>query len=137
MTLVFRKYTIFTWFFAISALLPGASGLAYASNVEDEVRLLREQNALLKDQVQKQGTALDTLTKKVEKLEATKDAQTIAAGENPAPASANGYSFGNIHFSAEGGVAFFNTGTEGSTPYSEFRVDEARVFLEAPVWDDV
>jgi len=100
------------------------------------VRLLREQNALLQQQLQKQGETLDTLNQKVQKLEATSDAQAVAAGESPAPAT-TGYTVGNIHFSAEGGVAFFNTGTEGSTPHSEFRADEARIFVEAPVWDDV
>ncbi|HEV2693909.1 MAG TPA: outer membrane beta-barrel protein [Verrucomicrobiae bacterium] len=104
--------------------------------MEDEVRLLREQNALLQQQLQKQGSALDALKDKVQKLETNAEAQAVAAGENPPPASA-GYNIGNIHFSAEGGVAFFNTGTEGSTPHSEFRVDEARVFVEAPVWDDI
>jgi len=109
---------------------------ATASNVEDEVRLLREQNALLQQQVQKQGSELDSLKGKVQKLETSADAQTVAAGENPAPASA-AFSVGNVHFSGEGGVAFFNTGTQGANPHSDFRVDEARVFVEAPVWDDV
>jgi len=109
---------------------------ATASNVEDEVRLLREQNALLLQQMQKQGTALEALKDKVQKLETAAVAQSISAGENPAPPSA-GFSMGNVHFSGEGGVAFFHTGTEGSTPHSEFRVDEARIFIDAPVWDDV
>lgn len=133
---VLRKNAIIAWIWAISALWSGFSVSAFASNVDDEVRLLREQNGLLQSQLQKQGAALDVLNKKVEKLESVNEAQAVAAGETPAPAT-TGYSVGNIHFSAEGGAAFFNTGTEGFAPHSEFRVDEARVFVEAPVWDDI
>ena len=133
---VLSRNAIFPWICAGFVVLPAATSPTFASNVEDEVRLLREQNALLQQQVQKQGAELDALNKKVEKIESANDAQAVAAGENPAPPTSS-YSLGNVHFSGEGGVAFFNTGTEGSTPHSEFRVDEARVFVEAPIWDDV
>jgi hypothetical protein len=133
---VILKNAIIAWFCAGAALLPCARAHSAASNVEDEVRLLREENTLLKGLVQKQGTTLDTLTKKVGQLESANEARVVAAGENAPPVS-SGYNIGNVHISGEGGVAFFNTGTEGFTPHSEFRVDEARVFLEAPVWEDV
>jgi len=92
---------------------------ADATNVEEEVRLLREQNALLQSQVQKQDKALDTLSTKMKKLEDQEAARAIAAGENPPPEK-TGYDIGNVHISAEGGAAFFNTGTEGFAP--PFRV---------------
>jgi hypothetical protein len=38
---------------------------------------------------------------------------------------------------AEGGVGFFHTGSEGFAPNSDFRVDEARLFIDAPVWNTV
>jgi hypothetical protein len=47
------------------------------------------------------------------------------------------FKLGNVHLSGEGVIAFFNTGSEGFAPHSEFRVDEARLFVESPVWDDV
>ena len=47
------------------------------------------------------------------------------------------FSFGKVSLSAEGGAAFFNTGKEGAFPNSEFRVDEARLFVEAPVLENV
>jgi hypothetical protein len=34
-------------------------------------------------------------------------------------------------------VAFFNTDREGFSPDSDFRVDEARLFVEAPIWKEV
>jgi hypothetical protein len=45
--------------------------------------------------------------------------------------------FGKLHFSGEGGVAFFHTGSEGEFPNKEFRIDEAKLFVEAPIWNDI
>jgi hypothetical protein len=45
-------------------------------------------------------------------------------------------SLGNLHISGEGGVGFIGTGSQGFAPHSQFRVDEARLFVEAPVWKD-
>jgi len=44
---------------------------------------------------------------------------------------------GKVHLSGEGGVAFFHSGSKGPAPNSEFRVDEAKLFVEAPLWKDV
>jgi hypothetical protein len=44
---------------------------------------------------------------------------------------------GQIIISGEGGVAFFDTGPDGIFPNSEFRVDEAKLFVEASLWDDI
>jgi hypothetical protein len=105
-------------------------------NLAEEVRLLREQNALLQKQFQAQGGALESLTQKVKQLESAQANREVAAGEN-SPPPAGGFDVGKIHFGAEGAVGFFNTGSSGHAPYSEFRVDEARLFLDAPVTDNV
>jgi hypothetical protein len=47
-----------------------------------------------------------------------------------------GFNFGQVHLSAEGGLGFFASNGDGQYPNSTFRVDEAKVFLEAPVWED-
>jgi hypothetical protein len=118
-------------------LLPEAMALAAdGTNVEEEVQLLREENALLKQQVQKQGVVLDTLSQKVEDLQALDHVKTVEQGENPPPTQ-GGLNFGKVNLSAEGGVAFFNTGPDGFAPDSDFRVDESRIFVEAPVWNTV
>lgn len=100
------------------------------TNLEQEVRELREQNALLKQQLQQQGQSLDTLSKKVEQLESKEN----STAEEP---KKTGFDIGKANLSVEGGIAFFNTGGEGFAPNSDFRVDEARLFLEAPVWKEV
>src|SRR5258706_1523401 len=49
----------------------------------------------------------------------------------------NGFSLGKLHISGEGGAAFSRSEGKGPFPNSEFRVDEAKLFVEAPIWEDV
>ena len=115
-------------------LSPGLAARAAGENITNEVEWLREQNAVLQQQVQKQNAALDALTKKVDALEQA--ASQNGASENAPPAT-SGSNLGKVNLSAEGGVAFFNTGSGGFAPNSDFRVDEARLFVEAPIWQEV
>lgn len=111
--------------------------LAGDTNLEEQVRALREQNAILQQKLQKQGDLLDALTHKVNEMEAANAARENAAGENAAAEKKGGFNLGKVNLSGEGGVAFFNTGREGMAPQSDFRVDEARLFIEAPIWNEV
>lgn len=134
-----RKNLIPFWLCLVTAahLWPGApAAWADDAGMAEQVRLLREQNALLQQQLQKQGTALDALTQKVQNLETASSERDNSTSDNATPTK-GGLNFGKVNLGAEGGIAFFNTGSEGFAPNSEFRVDEARVFLDAPVWDDV
>ena len=42
-----------------------------------------------------------------------------------------------LHLSGEGGVAYFDTESEGEYPEGAFRVDEAKLFVEAVVFEDI
>jgi len=106
------------------------------TNLEEQVQLLREQNALLQQQLQKQSQSLDALTQKVQGLEAASKERENAASENSAPAK-SGFNFGKVVLSGEGGVGFQKTGSQGFSPNSSFTVEEARLFLDAPIWKDV
>jgi hypothetical protein len=106
------------------------------TNWQQEVRALREQNATLQQRLQQQNDRLDALAKKVRELEAAQPVSANAASGEAIPAK-TGLNFGRVNVSGEGGVAFFNTGEEGFAPHSEFRVDEARLFVEAPTWNEV
>jgi len=121
--------------------LTGAGPLcASDTNLEEQVQSLREQNTTLQKQLQRQGDLLGVLSQKVEDLEAAGAGHKPAAStvsDNASESTTGGLNFGRVNISGEGGVAFFNTGSEGSTPDSTFRVDEARLFLEAPVWNEV
>ena len=106
------------------------------TNLEKQIQLLQQQNAVLQQQLQKQNDSLDSLTKKVRDLETANAGRENAASENAAPEK-SGFNFGKVNLSGEGGVAFFNTGRDGFAPQSDFRVDEARLFVEAPIWKEV
>jgi hypothetical protein len=106
------------------------------TNLSSQIDLLRQQNELLQKQVQTQNGTLDRLAAKVDRLESQLKDRDLAAGDN-APTPKIGLNFGKVNLSAEGGVAFFHTGSDGFAPSSDFRVDEARLFLEAPVWNEV
>jgi hypothetical protein len=57
-----------------------------------------------------------------------------------ASADQEGYSSGisdRIHINGEGAIAFFQTGEEGEFPNNEFRVDEAKLFVEAAIIEHV
>ena len=117
--------------FSLAAVLPLR---ADNTNLTDEVRLLREENALLQQQVKTQGAQLDTLIQKVNGLEATRQ-QIVGGNDQPLPN--HDFGLGQLHLSVEGGVGFAETGPDGFAPGGQFRVDEARLMLEAPVYDDV
>jgi hypothetical protein len=119
-------------------VLTGAVNLrADDTNLEQEVRELRAENAILKKQVQQQDGRLDQLAQKVGELETNGAARENEAPENSDVPTKSGMNFGKVNLSGEGGVAFFNTGSDGFAPRSDFRVDEARLFVEAPVWNEV
>lgn len=118
-------------------LLAASPLCADESKEEEEIQALQHQNALLEQQVEKQNQSIQTLTEKVQQLEAPGAAQPNASGENNPPPAASGFNLGNVNLSAEGGIAFFNTGHEGFAPDSDFRVDEARLYIEAPIWKEV
>ena len=128
-------------FLLISALLPLLAGVwplrASDTNLEEQVQSLREQNAALEQQVQNQGGQLDALAKKVRELETGgREHDSTAAGDSTQSKTGSS-NFGKVSISGEGGVAFFKTGSEGFAPNSEFRVDEARLFIESPIWKEV
>lgn len=107
-----------------------------SSTLAQVVAQLRQQNQQLQEQLQKQNAAIESLNRKVTTLEEKPPANP--ANETPAPATGFGSAVSSkVHLSGEGAVGFFNTGSEGMFPHSEFRVDEARLFLDAAVYDDV
>ncbi len=114
-----------------------------SADTRQEVQTLKQRNATLEELVRQQASLIENLGRRVTDLEQT-NAKRGAAGDAPADAgdignakSSGGFNLGKVNFSGEGGVAFFNTGRDGLWPNSAFRVDEARLFVEAPIWGDV
>ena len=121
---------------AAAVFFSATSSRADDTNLAAQVELLREQNAMLQQQLQKQSQSLDALTHKVQNLEATNTERENPASENSARAK-SGFNFGKVVLSGEGGVGFQKTGPEGFSPNSSFTVEETRLFLDAPIWKDV
>lgn len=104
----------------------------------DDVEALQKSNAALEALVRQQATVIESLNQRVTALEGKADS---SRDSEPATAAAStsgsGLKLGRINISGEGGVAFFHSGRDGQFPNSEFRVDEAKLFIEAPVWGNV
>ena len=116
------------------------------SSTKEQLLQLRQQNELLQQQLRKQQEMIEALGQKVSGLQKTEEKRQKAAGpsgveikEPSAPQSDDSKSLGlsKVHLSGEAGLAFFDSGSNGRFPNSEFRVDEAKLFLEANVWKDV
>jgi hypothetical protein len=115
------------------------------ADLQKELQELREQNRLLQNQLQQQRDMIDQLNQKFSGLEKTNaqresDLRSLkedVEGTKPPPENSRGFSVGNVVVTGEGGAGFFETGSNGKYPNAAFRVDEARLFFDAPIWDDV
>jgi hypothetical protein len=126
------------FFLAIAQAVPAADD---APITREEFLQLQQQNQQMQQQLEKQQQLIDSLTRKVSEIQQAPPAPTQAPApannEVEAPPAEESFHFGRVAISGEGGLAFFDSQTGGQTPNAEFRVDEARVFLDAPVWDEV
>jgi cell division protein FtsB len=113
--------------------------------LKKEVDELRAQNLQLQKELQQQREMIDQLSRKFTGLQKTNEVQESdvrelkAAAENaPAPPEKpKGFALNNVVISGEGAAGFFETGKNGAFPNATFRVDEARLFIDAPIWEDV
>jgi hypothetical protein len=112
---------------------------AEGTNVEQQLRLLQQQNDAFQSQLRQQQEVIESLKHEVDEMrQSTKkrDAEIEQIKDNQAPdqAAAGGMKLGKVQVSGEAGVGFFKTGYQGVFPNNEFRVDEAKLFFDAPVW---
>ena len=96
---------------------------------QTDVSTLVEQNRQLVAQVRAQQRQIDELRSRLDRLDES------ASPAQPLPSTST--SGRQIRLSGEVGVGFFSSGNDGSQPNAEFRVDDARIFVEAPVWRNV
>jgi hypothetical protein len=114
-------------------------------DMREQLKQLQLQNRALQEQLQRQQVLIESLTSKVNDMQT---AQTQSRPESPnvepavndaAVATKGGGTFGvdKVSISGEGAVGFLATGSEGMYPHPQFRLDEARLFIESPVWGQV
>lgn len=125
-------------------LLPVKGTGQDANDVEAQLRALTEQNRLLQEQVSSQQRAIDALRARMASIEQAPSpaqspapsAQEIPAQSPPPEQPVSTGSLG-VRISGEGGAAYFLTGKNGAYPNGEFRWDDAKLFVDASVWNDV
>jgi len=132
-------------FICLSTLLAVGTRADESNDLRDQLRQLQQQNSQLQQQLLHQQQLIDDLSHRLSDVEAenqkhgTETGATKAEVEQPTTATAESskpFAFGKLILSGEGGVAFFDSGSDGQYPHAEFRIDEARLFVDAQVWDD-
>jgi hypothetical protein len=146
----------------LGLLVAGALRAVAQTGAAPSVEELAAENRQLQAQVDRQQKIIDALEARMDALEqqrgaansagtgggATNSAATSGAAANNAAAesaatdSAPGGRVppsegGTVRLSGEVGLAYFQSGSDGQFSNGEFRVDEARIYLEAPVWANV
>ena len=94
--------------------------------------------------MQAQQQLIDKLSAQVAEMRGAserheQELQAIKKGEDGSarPMSASTKAESTVRISGEAGLAFFRTSESGRFPNSDFRVDDAKLFVEAQVWKDV
>ncbi|MDB6036943.1 MAG: hypothetical protein JWM99_784 [Verrucomicrobiales bacterium] len=110
-----------------------------SAETETQLKLLRDQNRILQEQLQKQQQTIDSLSAKVSSLQETREKSDSGALVSSAPSSVFDKVTAHTKVNVSGQIAagLFETGSHGQFPNSEFRVDEARLFFDAQAWEDV
>jgi len=124
----------------VAALALTSSGRSRADDAAEwrrQLQLLQNQNAALAEQVRQQQSVIETLGRRVGEIEQRAAKPAAADDGDSASKTRAGFNLGRVNISGEGGVALFHTQPEGMWPNAEFRVDEAKLFFEAPVWGDI
>ncbi len=123
--------------FLLAAAIPAGHA---EEDLKTQVDVLRQQNTALQETVRKQESLIENLSQRVGQIENAATKPTVAEPK-PEPAGSRsgreGVTFGRLNISGEGAVGFFDSQRNGVFPNAEFRVDEAKLFVEAPIWDDV
>ncbi len=109
-----------------------ASSRAAETNFAGQLQQLLQDNAAMRAQMQKQQAVIDALSREVASIHPAEIKEP-----DPTSAAASGFGLGKVRISGEGGAGFFKSGSEGMFPDSSFRVDEAKLFVDAPLWGDV
>jgi hypothetical protein len=144
--------TLLVWLGAGAALAPCLLSAQGATSSDPVISQLIEQNRQLQAQLEAQQKTIDVLTSRLDQLDhanaqqqqALQGLQARASATAPEPAAepappvaAVSPAAEEIRLSGEAGLGWFNSGSAGAYPNGDFRVDEARIFLEAPVWKNV
>jgi hypothetical protein len=109
-----------------TAVIHGAD----STSLEQRLNQLETQNRALREELTSQRHLIHSLQEKISSQQ-KQDSDTASDREVIEPA----FKLGRLRISGEGGVAYFHSGSAGQYPDGSFRVDEAKLFSEAPLWE--
>ncbi|PWU19149.1 MAG: hypothetical protein C5B50_07230 [Verrucomicrobia bacterium] len=129
--------------FALANTLPALA--ATEADTQKQIEQLQQQNQALQDQLRRQQALIDSLASQVKAIQDSASARTReaepsqAATQDRTTSSMSGIAsaVSKVRISGEGGVAIFESGSQGMYPQNSFRIDEARLFVEAPIFNNV
>jgi hypothetical protein len=115
---------------------------AIDSDTEARLRQLAVQNEKLQQQLSEQADVIKSLKGQMSALQQTQRDNGEAPASGPESAKQRAWlgllgSQTRLNIGGQLAAGYFKTGHEGQFPNGEFRVDDARVFLDARAWDNV
>lgn len=105
---------------------------------------LLEQNQRLVEQLKAQQRTIDALNQRLDEVQRASDRHErelrglqdrAEPADRPIPVERDREH--EVRIGAEVAVGFFSTGSAGQFPKSEFRIDDSKLTVEAPVWKNV
>ena len=141
-----RRNNLITFWIVLGLFLACRTSLrGVETNFSSQIQRLLRENAEMRAQMQKQQGVIEMLSRTVEQIHKVEAERAVEPGQiqnelkeaGAESGASSGFSLGKVRISGEGGAGFFESGSDGSFPNSEFRVDEAKLFVDAPVWGEV
>jgi hypothetical protein len=115
--------------------------VCFAADKDDgvaaQLQALRSQNEALQSQLRKQQALIDSLNDKVSAIEKPASIDAAVTPGGSAAEFASTFGLNKVVISGEGAAGFLKTGSEGAFPKGDFRLDEAKLFLETPVYENI
>ncbi len=133
------------WLTALFLGLP-ATSRGDDAELRKEIESLRQQNNQLQQKLQQQKEMIEQISRKVSGLQTTNEqheaqwqalkTETPPVEKEPAKED-KGFSLGNVRLGAEGGIGIFESQKNGPNAKTGFRLDEIRLHMETPIFEDV
>lgn len=113
---------------AVLMWIAAGTGISFGATLEERLDALEKQNQQLQTELADQKRTVADLKTRLGENES-------ASPEKEGKGDRGGIDIGRVQLSGEGGVGFFHTSSDGRYSNGDFRVDEAKLFLEAPLWE--